>query len=177
MAPSLSHRRSGTWPIDSNCHHQSRYTTCSTLTSSLHIRRRRNTGRHTRGHPRSQCKVKKNTKWTRSYRPDVRHPVIRSNTRCIGKGTPQLTTRGCPTRTYTRLTSLRSSMPKEERSKQLKGEESDYEESSSPSHAFHQQQPPASRTKHSPLPRRRDPQTDPTNRGAHCEHRAGRLDV
>jgi hypothetical protein len=156
MDPSRSHRRSEVWPIDSNCPHRSKYTTCFTLIFSLHIRRRRNTGRHTRGHPRSLCKVKRSTKWSRSYRHDVKHPATCSNTRSTGRATRQLTTHGCPTRTYTCQISLRNSTPKEGSSRQLKGEENDYEDSSSPSHVFPQQQLrqlPFSWSNHIPLPR------------------------
>jgi hypothetical protein len=140
MAPFPSYRRSGAWPIDSNCPHRSKCTMCFTSTFSPPIRKRRNTGRHTRGHPRSLCKVKRSMKWNRSCKHDVKHPVTRSNTRYIGKATPQPTTRGCLTKTCTRQTSLRNSTPKGEGSKQLKGEGNDCEDSSSPSHVFPQQQ-------------------------------------
>jgi hypothetical protein len=154
--------------------------TCFTSISSLHIRRWRNTVRHTRGHPRSWCKVKRSMKWSRSYKHDVKHPVIHLNTKSIGRATPQLTTHGCPTRTYTHQTSLRNSMLKEGRFRQLKGEENGYEDSSSPSHVFPQQQLqqlPLSWSDHSSLPRRRYPSTNTTNGGTYCEHRTGCLDV
>jgi hypothetical protein len=154
--------------------------TCFTSISSLHIRRWRNMARHTRGHPRSQCKVKRSMKWSRSYKHDVKHPVTCSNTKSIGRATPQLTTRGCPMRTCTRQISLRNSTPKEGRSRQLKGEENDYEDSSSPSHVFPQQQLqqlPLLWSSHAPLSGRKHPPTNTTNGSAYHKHRAGRLNV
>jgi hypothetical protein len=175
-----SHRRSEAWPTDSSYPHRLKCTTCFTSISSLRIRRRRNTGRHTRGHPRSQCKVKRSTKWSRSYKHDVKHLVTRSNTRYTGKATPQPTTHGCPMRTYTRRISLKNSTPREGRSRQLKGEGNGCEDSFSPSHVFPQQQLqqfPLSWSDHTPLPRRRNSSTNTTNGGTHRKHRASHLDV
>jgi hypothetical protein len=178
--PLPSPRRSAAWPIDSSYPHRLKYTMCFTLTSSPRIRRRKNMGRHTRGHPRSLCKVKKSTRWSQSYKHNVKRLVIRSNTRYIGRATLQQTTRGCPMRTYTHWISLRTSMPREGRSKQLKGEENDYEDSSSPSHVFPQQQLQQLLfpwSDHTLFPRRRNPVTDTENSGTHRQHRASRLNV
>jgi hypothetical protein len=180
MDPFPSHRRSGVWLTDSNYPHRLKCTMCFTSIFSPRIRRRRNTGKRTRGHPQSQCKVKRSTKWNQSYKHDVKHPVIRSNTRYTGKATPRPTTHGYPTRTCTCQISLKSFTPREGRSRRLKGEGSDCEDSSSPSHVFPQQQLQQlllSWSDHAPLLRRRNPSTNTMNGGTYHKHCASRLNV
>jgi hypothetical protein len=166
------------WPTDTSYPHRSKYTTYSMLISSPCIRRWRNMGKHTRGHPRSLCRVKRSTKWSRSCRQDVKNQVTHSNTRFTGKATLRPTIHGYPTRTYTCQISLKNSTPKEGRSKQLKGDENGYVNLSVPSHVFSQQQlqqlpllqptPSPQQNDHAPLSRQKHPSTNTMDGGTYC---------
>jgi hypothetical protein len=97
-------------------------------------------GRHTQGHSRSLCKVKRSMKSSQSFKHDIKGWVTCSSTRSTGRATPQLMTHGYLMMTSTHPISLRNSMPKGERSKWLKGDESNCEDSLAPSYVFPKQQ-------------------------------------
>jgi hypothetical protein len=83
-------------------------------------------------------------KSSQSFKHNARGLVTCLSTRFIGRDTLLPMTHGCLITTCTHSISLKNSTPKEERSKQLKGDKSDCEDSSALSYVFpsqHRKQP------------------------------------